>query len=81
MCKLANVKKLLFLFLIFMSCDSSNDCGDIVDKYSTLTGKYYFTLVNRAGATTQSGSGGGGEAEVSKDVYDSFSIGDEYCLD
>ena len=61
--------------------DSSNDCGDIVDKYSTLTGKYYFTLVNRAGATTQSGSGGGGEAEVSKDVYDSFSIGDEYCLD
>lgn len=66
---------------MFISCDSSNDCGDIVDKYSTLTGKYYFTLVNRAGATTQAGSGGGGEAEVSKDVYDSFSIGDEYCLD
>ena len=75
-------KIILITYLFFISCDTSNECGDIIDKYTTLTGKYYFTLVNRSGAQTSSNIGGaGGEAEVTKEVYDSFNIGDEYCLE
>ena len=75
-------KIILIIYLFFISCDTSNECGQIIDKYETLTEKYYFNLINRTGTQTSSNIGGaGGEAEVTKEIYDSFNIGDEYCLE
>ena len=72
------MKKIIFLFfLIFISCDS-NDCGDIVDKYER-DGKYFFTLTR--GNSNNNNSEGGGQSEVTKETYESFSVGQEYCLE
>ncbi len=80
MCRLAQLKKFLFIALIFISCDS-NDCGNIVDKYES-NGLYFFTLTRgSANSSNNSQSGGGGQAEVTKEVYDSFNLGEEYCID
>lgn len=80
MCRLVLVKKLIFLTLIFLSCDS-NDCGNIVDKYKS-NGLYFFTLTRvSTNSSNNSQSGGGGQAEVTKEVYDSFNLGEEYCID
>jgi hypothetical protein len=71
------VKKFLFIsFLLILSCND-NDCGDIVDKYER-DGKYFFTLIR--GNSSNNNSEGGGQAEVSRETYDSFKIGEEYCL-
>ena len=64
--------------MFFFSC-VSNDCGDIVDKYVN-NGKYFFTLVSNSGNSDDNNEGGG-QAEVSKETYDSFSVGQEYCID
>lgn len=64
--------------MFFLSC-VSNDCGDIVDKYEN-NGKYFFTLVSGSG-NSDDNSEGGGQAEVSKETYDAFNIGEEYCID
>ncbi len=50
-------KIILIIYLFFISCDTSNECGQIIDKYDTLTGKYYFTLINRTGTQTSSNIG------------------------
>ena len=71
------MKKFLFIsFLLILSCND-NDCGDIVDKYER-DGKYFFTLIR--GNSNNTNSEGGGQAEVSRETYDSFKIGEEYCL-
>ena len=71
------MKKFLFISLfLFLSCND-NDCGDIVDKYER-DGKYFFTLIR--GISNNNNSEGGGRAEVSKQTYDSFNIGEEYCI-
>ena len=80
MCRLVVVKKFIFLTLIFFSCDS-NDCGNIVDKYES-NGLYFFTLTRGStNSSNNSQSGGGGQAEVTKEVYNSFNLGEEYCID
>lgn len=80
MCRLVQVKKFLFLVLIFISC-VSNDCGNIVDKYES-NGLYFFTLTGGyANSSNNSQFGRGGQAEVTKEVYDSFNLGEEYCID
>ena len=71
------MKKFLFISLfLFLSCND-NDCGDIVDKYER-DGKYFFTLIR--GISNNNNSEGGGQAEVSKETYDSSNIGEEYCI-
>ena len=71
------MKKFLFIsFLSILSCND-NDCGDIVDKYER-DGKYFFTLIR--GNSNNNNSEGGGQAEVSRETYDSFNIGEEYCI-
>ena len=70
------MKKFLFISLfLFLSC-KDNDCGDIVDKYER-DGKYFFTLIR---GISNNNSEGGGQAEVSRETYDSFNIGEEYCI-
>ena len=72
------MKKLFLLFfIVFLSC-VSNDCGDIVDKYEN-NGKYFFTLVSNSGNSDDNNEGGG-QAEVTRAVYESFGVGDEYCI-
>ena len=71
------MKKFLFIsFLLILSC-KDNDCGDIVDKYER-DGKYFFTLTR--GNSNNNNSEGGGQAEVSRETYESFKIGEEYCI-
>ena len=71
------MKKFLFIsFLLILSCND-NDCGDIVDKYER-DGKYFFTLIRWN--SNNNNSEGGGQAEVSRETYDSFNIGEEYCI-
>ena len=71
------MKKFLFISLfLFLSCND-NDCGDIVDKYER-DGKYFFTLIR--GISNNNNSEGGGQAEVSRETYEYFNIGEEYCV-
>lgn len=71
------MKKFLFIsFLLILACND-NDCGDIVDKYER-DGKYFFTLTR--GNSNNNNSEGGGQAEVSRETYESFKIGEEYCI-
>ena len=69
-------KFLLLILLIIVSCND-NDCGDIVDKYER-DGKYFFTLIR--GISNNNNSEGGGQAEVSRETYNSFNTGEEYCI-
>ena len=51
----------------------------IRDRYVT-DGKYFFTLVSSSGSPSNENSEGGGQAEVTREVYESFGVGDEYCI-
>ena len=73
------MKKFLFISLLLILSCNDNDCGDIVDKYVT-DGKYFFTLVSSSGSPSNENSEGGGQAEVTREVYESFGVGDEYCI-
>ena len=43
---------------------------------------YIFTLTGGyANSSNNSQFGRGGQAEVTKEVYDSFNLGEEYCID
>ena len=71
------MKKIFFISLFLILSCNDNDCGDIVDKYER-DGKYFFTLIR--GISNNNNSEGGGQAEVSKETYDTFDIGEEYCI-
>jgi|TARA_B100001939_G_scaffold202798_1_gene174330 hypothetical protein len=71
------MKKIFFISLFLILSCKDNDCGDIVDKYER-DGKYFFTLIR--GISNNNNSEGGGQAEVSRETYDSFNIGEEYCI-
>ena len=69
------MKKFLFISLLLILSCNDNDCGDIVDKYER-DGKYFFTLTSG----NSNNSEGGGQVEVSRETYESFKIGEEYCI-
>tara|TARA_S200000501_G_scaffold351872_1_gene370190 strand:- start:334 stop:552 length:219 start_codon:yes stop_codon:yes gene_type:complete len=71
------MKKKIFISLFLLLSCNDNDCGDIVDKYER-DGKYFFTLIS--GISNNNNSEGGGQAEVSRETYESFNIGEEYCV-
>ena len=77
--------KFLFpvLFFLFISCGDDRNCGEIVQKF-TENGKYYFAMIAFGGSSSNSEDHSGGDvfgdAEVTLDVYNSFNIGDEYCI-
>jgi len=78
-----------FLILIFavylLGCGGSlNDCGEIYTKY--IKGAEYFLVVNLSNQRPNNNEDSpGGEiladAKVSKSVYDSKNIGDDYCFE
>jgi len=71
------MKKFLFISLLLILSCNDNDCGDIVDKYE-IEGKFFFTLIR--GISNNNNSEGGGQAEVNIETYNSFNIGEEYCV-
>ena len=77
--------KFLFpvLFFLLISCGDDRNCGEIVQKF-TENGKYYFAMIAFGGSSSSSDDPSGGDvfgdAEVTLEVYNSFNIGDEYCV-
>ncbi len=77
--------KFLFPVLLFLliSCGDDRNCGEIVQKF-TENGKYYFAMIAFGGSSSNSDDPSGGDvfgdAEVTLEVYNSFNIGDEYCV-
>ena len=74
---------LLLLFIPLVSCLEKQSCGEIVQKY-TDNGKYYFAMRAIGGSSGNDDIGGGdvfGDAEVSKKIYESFKVGEEYCIE
>lgn len=51
-----------------------------MDKY-IVDGQYFFTLISQSGNNNNENSDGGGQAEVSREIYNSFNIGEEYCIE
>tara|TARA_Y100001935_G_scaffold16520_1_gene12212 strand:+ start:341 stop:478 length:138 start_codon:yes stop_codon:yes gene_type:complete len=43
-----------------------------------MNGVYFFTLTSTGGQNADN-PGGGGQVEVTRDTYNSFVIGEEYC--
>jgi hypothetical protein len=81
-------KFLILIFAVFLfGCGGSvNDCGEIYTKY--IKGAEYFLVVNlsnqRPNNNGDNDSPGGeilADAKVSKSVYDSKNIGDDYCFE
>ena len=72
-------KIFLILLFLFASCDPYS-CGTIVDKYE-MNGVYFFTLTSTGGSQDADNPGGGGQAEVTRETYNSFVIGEEYCTE
>ena len=76
------MKKLLLiiLFISILSCIEQKSCGEIVQKYIE-GGKYFFAMTAIGGGGGIDGNGDVfGDAEVSKKNYESFNIGEEYCI-
>jgi hypothetical protein len=77
--------KFLFpvLFFLLISCGDDRNCGEIVQKFAE-NGKYYFAMIAFGGSSSNSDDPSGsdvfGDAEVTLEVYNSFNIGDEYCI-
>lgn len=73
-------------FLLFGCNGSANDCGEIYTKY--IKDAEYFLVVNLSNSRPYENgdddSPGGqllADAKVSKSVYDSKKIGDEFCFE
>ena len=74
---------LMFAVFLFGCGGSVNDCGEIYTKY--FKGAEYFLVVNLSNQGLNDNDSPGGEiladAKVSKSVYDSKNIGDDYCFE
>ncbi len=71
------MKELLIFFILFIfSCTSKKDCGDIAQKFN-VDGIYYFALTAFGAADIGDIYG---DVEVSKEVYEAFNIGEQYCI-
>jgi len=74
---------LIFLISLFFNCKKNNDCIEIEEKRD-INGEYYFYFrgsIGGVGGTNEDGFSEDrwGSGEVSKEVYDSHEIGDQYC--
>lgn len=79
------MKKFVFLILLFCQCAPEERCGDIIDKVS-LNGNFYFVLnaassvfVGNPEDLTSYLPDGAVSGQVSEEIYNRFSIGEEYC--
>ena len=78
----------LLISIFYVSCESDNSrCGDIIDKQN-VNGKYYFILNADSSIFNTNGSeiesyvpDNSVSGEVTESVYNSFSVGEEYCAE
>jgi len=77
----------IFLIMLFVYCDKKDDCVKIEEK-KEINGLYYFyfkahfsstSYTDNQGNSYQSSQDRWSSGKVSKEVYDSHNIGDEYC--
>ena len=65
-------------FLIFLSCSLlEKSCGEIVRKY--IQDDNYFFAMKAFGGNNESDDVYG-DVEITKEIYNSFEIGDQYCV-
>ena len=66
-------------FLIFISCSlHEKSCGEIVRKY--IQDDNYFFAMKAFGGNSDADDVYG-DVEITKEIYNSFEIGDQYCVD
>lgn len=74
------MRKAFFLFLltsIIVSCADKDDCFEIREKASQ-NGEYYF--LDRSGVSLINENRLTGQVSVSSEVYNQYSIGDDFCV-
>ena len=70
----------IFFFIFLFSCTKKEECITIEDKYES-NGSYYFYFLNNTINNNNSldvdplGTG-----KVSKEIYESYKVGDKYCF-
>ena len=77
---------LIFLISLFFNCKKNDDCIEIEEKRD-INGEYYFYFrgtISGVGGTPAGPEDGFsedrlGSGKVSKEIYDSHEIGDQYC--
>lgn len=79
------MKKYVLIFLLFWQCAPEEKCGDIIDKV-IINGNYYFILnaansvfVGTSDDLTSYLPDGAVSGQVTEAVYNTFSVGEEYC--
>ena len=65
-------------FFIFFSCSLNKSCGEIIRKYNS-DGNYFFAM--KAFGGNSDADDVYGDVEITKEIYESYDIGDEYCVD
>tara|TARA_B110000858_G_C17493270_1_gene332598 strand:+ start:148 stop:369 length:222 start_codon:yes stop_codon:yes gene_type:complete len=63
--------------LLLVSCADKDDCFEIREKASQ-NGKYYF--LDRSGVSLINENRLTGQVSVSSEVYNQYSIGDDFCV-
>ena len=80
------MKKSIFLlvFIFVIECDGLvKDCGEIYAKYSN-DGEYFLAVNLSSSKYSKDGEQGGeilADAVVTKSIYDSVKVGDDYCFE
>tara|TARA_B100000614_G_C14559289_1_gene496619 strand:+ start:2934 stop:3203 length:270 start_codon:yes stop_codon:yes gene_type:complete len=74
---------IIFSFILFFNCKKNGDCIEIEEK-KEVNGEYYFYFsgtISGVGGTNEDGflEDRWASGKVSKSVYESHNIGDEYC--
>ena len=79
--------KILFLIFALISCKKDDKCGVIIDKV-IVENRYYFVFdsddFNQFGGVDMNQTiyyipDNRSSGEVSQDIYNKFSVGEEYC--
>lgn len=68
---------LLLLTSLIVSCADKDDCFEIREKASQ-NGEYYF--LDRSGVNLVNENRVTGQVSVSSEVYNQYSIGDDFCV-
>lgn len=74
------MKKAIYLLLLtslIVSCADKDDCFEIREKASQ-NGEYYF--LDRSGVNLVNENRVTGQVSVSSEVYNQYSIGDDFCV-
>ena len=77
-------KVLILIFIFSFSCSQDEECVVIRDKTEESDSYYFYFSTNYLPTSQSNNMLGGidsryGSGKVSKEIYDKYNIGDEYC--